>query len=240
MKYLFKSYYAISPLKLTLLICVLMGIDSTVLAQDVITLRTGEEITSKVLEIGEENIRYKKWSNLEGPTFVVTTSKVFFIKFENGDKEIINPLQSDKVQENESEGPKVGLSDKDKELKLLFGTFKNTYQLGYDDLSKDQFLDLLKRDANSYNDFIDGRSFSISGQILAYPAAAVFGFSIGFGGDTYLNALLISGGVMAGGLALTYYGRSKMKKAINQYNDSGAISLRIGHTSAGIGVSVTF
>jgi hypothetical protein len=62
-------------------------------AQDVITLKDGSEIKAKVTEINTLEVRYKKWDNPEGPVFVIEKSNIFMIKYENGTKDIVNPIQ---------------------------------------------------------------------------------------------------------------------------------------------------
>lgn len=42
------------------------------------------------MEIIENSIAYKKWNNQEGPTYYITSDKVFFIKYANGTKDIFN------------------------------------------------------------------------------------------------------------------------------------------------------
>ena len=74
-------------------------------AQDFIVLKTGEEIKSKVTEITSNEIKYKKFDNLEGPAYSVNKSTVFMIKYKNGTKDIINPInekQKDVSKENNS------------------------------------------------------------------------------------------------------------------------------------------
>jgi len=76
-----------------------------VIAQDFIVLKTGEEIKSKVTEITSNEIKYKKFDNLEGPAYSVNKSTVFMIKYKNGTKDIINPInekQKDVSKENNS------------------------------------------------------------------------------------------------------------------------------------------
>jgi hypothetical protein len=60
-------------------------------AQDIITLRNGDEIRARVTEISASEIRYKRFDNLEGPTIVLPRADVFFINYENGTREIITP-----------------------------------------------------------------------------------------------------------------------------------------------------
>ena len=59
-------------------------------AQDVIIMKNGDEIKSKVTEIGINEIKYKKFDNLNGPVITVAKSDVFMIKYENGTKDIIS------------------------------------------------------------------------------------------------------------------------------------------------------
>jgi hypothetical protein len=61
------------------------------MAQDVIFLKKNkEEIISKVYEINETSIKYKKWNNLDGPIYNINISSVLMIKYSNGKKEIFN------------------------------------------------------------------------------------------------------------------------------------------------------
>ena len=59
-----------------------------VCAQDVITTKHGDEIEAKVVKIGTTEIEYKKWSNVEGPSYTLLKNQVFMIKFQNGEKEV--------------------------------------------------------------------------------------------------------------------------------------------------------
>ncbi|MCL2131317.1 MAG: hypothetical protein FWH36_02495 [Lentimicrobiaceae bacterium] len=68
---------------------------SSLYAQDVITLKTGEEIKAKVEEISSSEVKYKRFDNLNGPTVVVAKTEVFAINYENGTREVINPVAAD-------------------------------------------------------------------------------------------------------------------------------------------------
>lgn len=56
-------------------------------AQDVIIKKDGGTIVSKVLEIDDTVVKYKKFSNLEGPTYSISKVEVNCINYENGEKE---------------------------------------------------------------------------------------------------------------------------------------------------------
>jgi len=62
---------------------------SNIFAQDLITLKSGDDLEVKVIEIDESEIRYRKYSNLDGPIYSIAKSKIFRIKFENGDLEVM-------------------------------------------------------------------------------------------------------------------------------------------------------
>jgi len=61
----------------------------SVTAQDLIILRDGSVIESKVTEISPTEIRYKRFDHLDGPTIVVPASNVLSIRYENGKVESI-------------------------------------------------------------------------------------------------------------------------------------------------------
>ncbi len=59
-----------------------------VLAQDLIVKKDQTEIQAKVTEVSENTIKYKKWSNREGPAYTISKTEVFMIIYENGEKEL--------------------------------------------------------------------------------------------------------------------------------------------------------
>ena len=56
--------------------------------------RNGEIIEAKIIEIGVTEIKYKKCSNIEGPSYSILKSDVFMIKYKNGDKDVFNEKKS--------------------------------------------------------------------------------------------------------------------------------------------------
>ena len=88
------------------LILLLLG--SIAFAQDEIVLKNGDIIKAKVSEVGTDQIKYKKWENLEGPTYSSKKDEVFMIKYENGSKDVFSASQktstSTTVQTSSSDG----------------------------------------------------------------------------------------------------------------------------------------
>ncbi len=63
-------------------------------AQDYITKKTGDDIKAKVLEITTSEIKYKKFDNLDGPTYSISKSEILMIRYENGTKDIFNESEN--------------------------------------------------------------------------------------------------------------------------------------------------
>lgn len=59
-------------------------------AQDNITLKNGDEVKAKVIEINDTEIKYKNFDDKEGPTRILYRSEVFLIKYQNGTKDVFN------------------------------------------------------------------------------------------------------------------------------------------------------
>jgi hypothetical protein len=64
------------------------------LSQDIITLKTGEQIHSKILEVGQTEIKYKKFDNQNGPVYVAVKSDIMKIQYENGSIDTFNSVQN--------------------------------------------------------------------------------------------------------------------------------------------------
>lgn len=68
-------------------------ISITINAQDVIIKNDKKEIESKIIEITETVIKYKKWDFKDGPTYNINKSEVFMIIYSNGKKEYFEARQ---------------------------------------------------------------------------------------------------------------------------------------------------
>lgn len=76
-----------------------MLVVNSLMAQDIIVKKDGEEISAKILEIGLDNVKFKKYNNLEGPDYILPKYDIVFVKFENGTKEIFNQEKTSKSNE---------------------------------------------------------------------------------------------------------------------------------------------
>ena len=76
--------------KLIILFITLISISNFSYAQDVLTKRSGDDIISKILEVTTTEVKYKKFDNLNGPTFTILKSDLLMIRYENGTKDVFN------------------------------------------------------------------------------------------------------------------------------------------------------
>ncbi len=79
----------------------------SVSAQDVIVKKDGSTILSKVIEIGQEEIKYKKFDNLDGPIYTVQKSEIQSINYQNGAKDTFSaPIREENryLPNNQNDG----------------------------------------------------------------------------------------------------------------------------------------
>ncbi len=70
-----------------ILLILFLFVCSNGLAQDVIVKKDGSTILSKVLEVNTSEIKYKKYSNLDGPTYTILKTELLSINYKNGESE---------------------------------------------------------------------------------------------------------------------------------------------------------
>jgi hypothetical protein len=90
-------------------------------SQDVITKKSGEDIKAKILEIGQTEVKYKKFDNQDGPTYTILKSDLLMIRYENGTKDIFS--ESNKSPELTTSI--VGTHDKVRQDVTTNNKFKN-------------------------------------------------------------------------------------------------------------------
>lgn len=76
--------------RLIIIAIALLGSILAAKAQDVIKTRSGEDILAKVSEVTPYSIKYKRFSNLDGPTYTMDIVNVIMIQYENGEKDVFD------------------------------------------------------------------------------------------------------------------------------------------------------
>ena len=71
-----------------LFLIILFAFSSNIIkAQDTLTMRSGENVIVKIIEVGSNEVKYKKIENLNGPIFATLKSDLYLIRYENGSKD---------------------------------------------------------------------------------------------------------------------------------------------------------
>ena len=80
-------------------------------AQDVIVKKDHSTIISKVTKVSSTEIEYKKWSNLDGPSYIVPVSEVLRINYSNGEyDEFVGEQMKENNESREGDVKEVFLS----------------------------------------------------------------------------------------------------------------------------------
>ncbi len=216
---------------------------STLFAQDIITKKDGTDIQAKVTEVSNSQIVFKKFSNLDGPSYKMDVADILMITYENGEREMFN------VETAKSDIPSGVMTYNSWSGKISVGgvTIENGMLDRY----------FTPEDLEMYK---SGKTMSTIGGIIGVVGAVPFGYGAGYmlgwalggGGkpqppyDKAFNAAkwmaIIGGLVMIGGLAINIPGENKMKTAIDNYNSALTYrpTLHIGGTQNGIGIAYVF
>jgi hypothetical protein len=64
-------------------------------SQDTLYTKNGRVINAKVTEVNPDAIKYKKATNPDGPTYVISKSDVTLIQYQNGSKDVFSEDGSD-------------------------------------------------------------------------------------------------------------------------------------------------
>lgn len=77
------------------LVILFSALCSYCMAKDVIVTNDAKQIDAKIVEVSESEVKYKKMSNPNGPTFVITTDKLSAVVYENGEIQTFHPVKAE-------------------------------------------------------------------------------------------------------------------------------------------------
>lgn len=154
---------------------------------DEIVMRNGDILSVRVEEIGVNEIKYKKCTNLSGPTYTVLKDNVFLIKYANGDKDVFK-IEKKEEEITEAYYPKnseVLAGSEDDDSNKYSGIGIASFVIGLFAYSVFLYLSILVGAAMtvlsivfgliSMNSNRKGKGFGIAGFILGILSAAAIG-----------------------------------------------------------------
>lgn len=192
-------------MKRMLSMLLMLLVSMVVAAQDVIVKKDGSTILSKVVEVSDTQVKYKKFSNLEGPTYIVSISELTSINYQNGEKENFGTSQTTVIQ---TQTPSVP-------------NYENAYgpyvqQSGT--MSDTELLKAYKKSKN-FTDPSRIKKLKITGYVFCGLVAA--GAAIMFGGYEYDKcyytglALLCSSPIIGSACLIAGYHKQKINNRLN-------------------------
>jgi len=204
-------------------------------AQDIIVKRNGDELQCRILEVSKNEVKYKRWVNLDGPAFSEKKSDIFMIKYENGEKDMI--AHSSPVSESSAVSSGMNSVDPNEYIfeeptpishTYLKYTTKGKRESGLikwgNMLPEEQAMDLLSHD---WLDFRKAREESRVGKILtnvgaSFAITGLVGTCVGIPGlvhyirkdhvDFFYCTLLVSGASLALSTPTFFIGRRLHKR----------------------------
>ena len=195
-------------------------------AQDVIVKNDQTTVMSKVLEITSTEIKYKKWSNQDGPTYSISRSEVLSINYENGEVE--------KFSDNATNQPKASQDVTQPHRKGVMECSGSRLLLNGRALSDEEVRHLVGE--QDYQLYVKGKGLNTAGSVLgsigAVIAGAGLGAMLGFIGNS--SAMGIAGIIGLGGIAiaipgiaLSATGTNNLKQVAGNYTYGTPYSLNI-------------
>jgi len=228
--------------------------------QDIIILKTGDEIQSKVEEVGIDIIRYHKFDNISGPIYTIEKSKVFMIKYQNGSKDVFSEqkvskttaTQSPTVVENQT--PKTEVAPPIQSNNLTYQSNKNIF-LNYKRLSPREVKSLMITYPDIQKEYKSGRNYNAIGACFMVPLftsefIAIFQIinkkdhftDIPLFNRKYGPTLAVMGVGFVGYVTFATIGSTKIMKSVSDYNNkvTPTTSFNFNINPNGLGVVMKF
>lgn len=163
-------------------------------------MTNGDEIEAKVVKVTDSELEYKRYDNLDGPSYVKSLANVFMVKYENGVKDVFTTPES-VMRKDDGEGPVKKMGEHSPlELKRYKGHIVSN--LGY--VKDDDMKRLLGDDV--FNEYLSARKgYEVGNTLSAFGmATGVLGIMAYIGavtsaldGDGSVAALLYVAGSVA-------------------------------------------
>ncbi|MEA3496248.1 MAG: hypothetical protein U9R42_09460 [Bacteroidota bacterium] len=136
-------------------IIVLLSISFTAKTQDIIYKNDGSKIEAKIVKIAQDVVKYKKYSDIEGATFILEISEITMIRYESGKNVFLTKAFTDvkkEVEEFELENNLITFH--------LFDIIFDDFTLSYEKISDDGTMGVqipiaIGFDKNSYYAYSD-------------------------------------------------------------------------------------
>lgn len=221
----------------------LIGMLNHVKAQDIITLKNGEEIMAIVNEVDLNTIKYRKFDNQAGPVYTVNKADVFMIKYENGTKDVFDyqPVTPDVVPKQNGSNTLTGSGEK------LTSAKGGVVMKDKQKLMPYEVKAIMNNNYAALKRYRGARAFNTLGIIFTVIGCIDIGLGINAAIQSTYDAtgnFLIGGLEVGVGLMFGSISNNKTYSSVLIYNSGlknhPTSSLNLGLTSNGIGLCLNF
>ena len=257
-------------MKTTIIIISFLLVGFSATAQDVITLKNGEDIQAIVQEINEVDIKYKKFDNPNGPNYTLKKSEILMIRYANGSKDVFADIVAPVVESTPTPTPTI---KRQHQIEIppnplsVQGTKNKIFDNFGVQLSKQDVRNVMKNVPEALNLYNSGKNLRGDGTVFTYVsigccAMALFQTTKSWGtsyttdeelkqikkegrkGWYWLGGALVSNIISRRCLSS---GNNKIKESVAVYNNeigqkqTSDVSMNFGITqSGGIGLTINF
>lgn len=228
--------------KLFIIHLFIIGISNFTSAQDIITLKTGEEIKAKVNEVELNVIKYTKFDNQTGPIYTIYKADVFMIKYENGSKDVFDYKEPTEEVQASQYKPDIQTDDVEKLTSGKGGSVMKDKQ----QLKPYEVKAIMNSNYTALKRYRGGRAFNTLGIVFLAIGSIDIGLGIGNAVNGYDAAgNLLAGGIEIGiGLIFRSICYNKTQSSVLIYNsglkNKSSTSLKLGLSENGLGFCYNF
>lgn len=208
----------------------------TLMAQDRIQTIGGQSINAKILEINEDSIIYKDYSNLDGPTYRIGIDNVATIVFQNGIEEVYSYVPDSYILPTRLDaiGGDIygdGVEIPQESLIYILGPEEyDSYNAGLRFRKTGKTLTFVGLGLTAAGGiFLASALLGARQDVSNKSMAALSGYSLGLG----VSCLIAS-------IPFSAVGRGKINAVVDNYNYNRHTSLNIGVTGNGVGFALNF
>ena len=233
-------------------------------AQDVIITRDAKRIEAKIIEVSSSEIKYKEFSNQDGPTFVLNTAEINTIIYKNGSVKVFDEPRQNAPAYNNGAAQSNEYASVAKFSGSPITKSDETYYMGDQRLTEEQYVQFVQKNCTqAYEAFTKGKKLRKTGfQLLSsgLPIFAVgtilYGVGIGVGKENRDDSIILGCGIpgavlMGVGSGLTVasipcivVGTVRKNNSYEIYNANCArpfaLQFDIKSTGNGIGLAMKF
>ena len=220
----------------------IIGILDVASAQDIITLKNGDEIQAKVNDARLSVVKYTKFDNQTGPVYTVDKADIFMIKYENGTKDVFDyqPVAPDVVPSESETNIQTGTGGK------LTSTKSGAVLKDTQKLKPYEVKVIMNSNYSALHRYKGGRAFKTVGIIfLAIGGIDITtGISNTFNGYDATSNFLVGGVEIGIGLFFGSISKNKINSSVVLYNlglkNQHSSRLNLGVNRNGLGLCLNF